>query len=413
MGTLMVRQGLWGRLAAGIAVGFLFFGIFLMIGQRPAEAAPCAACPVGYSPNGSGCEGVGGVMIACPGNGLPEITQDPPSAMGEFIKWESAQRQNTSDTSTANEDPWVNITSTDDKGATMRSSTGAFGAVNGLSQSSRTTDLGTGAAGSFNASKEFSLGAQQRVVFSGIFQYDSINTSFSANPLAAGLNVASAQQSTYTFIGSLRYYVADMYFNGFLGGDWGNGTLTNNGSGGIGKFQSESIAPGVTIGKTFTLFGSSDVRSSAMPTKAPPRPSNTALQLDLNAGVLYVNGQVSGFTDSSGFTRGTEENRYWDASGSATLIATMPSGGVVWRPFLGATLDQQIGFSHTLDIPTQAATAADTISYGSAQTLLGTRAGINAVLANGLILGVEGFYQESAEFTVVGARASVRYVFPE
>jgi len=76
------------------------------------------------------------------------------------------------DKSDDGKDPWIDVTTIRDKGATMSSATGALGAVNGLSQSSRTTDVGGGADASYSASKYFDLAANQRLVVGGLFRYD-------------------------------------------------------------------------------------------------------------------------------------------------------------------------------------------------------------------------------------------------
>jgi hypothetical protein len=314
------------------------------------------------------------------------------------------------------DDPYVGFTSVFDKGASMSSATGVFGAVNGLSQSSHTTDISAGANASYNPSKTFNLGTNQRLVVTGLFQYDSVRSTFNANPaIPAVLASGTDHVNTYTFGGLAQYFAGDMYYSGFLSGTWGSGGATNGATGGTGNFSTSGYATGFNIGKTFTLFGSNAAPDSPMPTKAPPRPAATgnSLGLFLDAGLYYANNRAGGFTDTTGFVRGTEELHYWDFNAQATLVGTILDNGLTWHPYLGVTLDQQFGFSNTLGIPTQALSAADVISYGSAQTFIGPQAGLSATLSNGLILGVMGFYRQSAEFQVAGGQAYVLYRFPE
>ncbi|HXQ84897.1 MAG TPA: hypothetical protein VN769_12620 [Xanthobacteraceae bacterium] len=340
------------------------------------------------------------------------------SLVGQDIKMTISAHQSTKDTAAQTEkgDPFADITTWYDQGAKMSSATGVFGAVNGLSQASHTTDVGGGAEGSYNASKTFNLSADQRIVLVGLFRYDSLRTTFSPNPLLpTTLTAGSAHLDGYSVGGAMNYYVGSQYFSGYLTGSWGNGGLTNGANGATGSFNTDGYTAGLGIGKTFTLFGSGSTPVPALPTKAPPRPAaaGNTLQLNLSANISYLGAQVGGFTDNSGFVRGTEQAHFWDATGEAMLVATIPSSDLTWSPYLGVNVDQWFGYSDTLNIPTQAATAGDIISYGSDQTFLGTKGGISVRFANGLILGVEGYYKQSAEFQIAGGQAYVRYYFPE
>jgi hypothetical protein len=191
--------------------------------------------------------------------------------------------------------------------------------------------------------------------------------------------------------------------------------MTSATTGASGGYWMGGYAAAGAIGKVFTLSDSRNAERPALPTKAPPKPSDGgyALQLDLNAHLGYAPDQASGFTDSTGFIWGAERLRFWDIGGEARLFETIPCNGLIWTPYVSATLDQQFGYSDALAIPAQPGQIADTIYYGTAQTAWGTQIGVSVQNAKGFVLGVAGIYARSSEYQVLGGRAYVRYVFPE
>jgi hypothetical protein len=68
------------------------------------------------------------------------------------------------------------------------------------------------------------------------------------------------------------------------------------------------------------------------------------------------------------------------------------------------TVDRQLGFSHTFDIPAQAATmmAADTLNFLQSNTFWGTEAGLDTLFRGSARFGVKTFYQSSADTHTVG-----------
>jgi hypothetical protein len=222
----------------------------------------------------------------------------------------------------------------------------------------------------------------------------------------------------YSLGGGAVYQAGSVYFSGLARGDLGHGNESNAATGGTGGFSINGYAVSGGAGKIFTLIGPGYVPptpSSAMPTKAPPRPNPSAysLQFDLSGHLLYRSETSRGFTDSVGFAYGDERLRYWDIGAVGRLFATIPSGGLVWSPWVQASIDQQLGFSDTLAIPTQPGFAGDTISIGSPQTVFGEQVGIQARDKTGIIVGVQGNFAQSAEYQIVGGTAYIRYVFPE
>jgi len=323
------------------------------------------------------------------------------------------------------DDPFVDFTILNDKGASFSS---ASGTINGQSTSSHTTDVGGGESAAYNGwNKTLNLATNQSLVVGVQGGYDSLRTTYGASPLAPGLpSVATDNQSIYTLNGRLAYYAGSMYFGGGLAGDWGHGNLTNVATGGTGGYGIHGYTMGAFVGNVFTLYGNpgnptnpanastSPLTTKALPKKAPPKPAapGYALQLDLSGHVLYVTDQDDGFTDSTGFILGAERLRYWDAGGQARLFATIPNGRLTWTPYVTATLDQQFAFSHTLGVVAQAGAPADTIYYGGAQTFWGAQIGLYAQDASGIGVGIRGIYQQSSEFQVFGGQAYLQYVFP-
>jgi len=324
-------------------------------------------------------------------------------------------------------DPFVNFTSIQDRGASVSS---ASGAISGQAASSHTTDVGGGAIGMYNGwNKTFDLAANQSLVAAVQFSYDSSHTSFGTSTLAPGfLNTGSLSQKDYSLAGALMYYAGTMYFGDELNGDWGHGDMTNAGTGGTGGYGTHGYSTTAIIGNVFTLFGtpaaagtvagvatpsstSSASASSALPTKAPPKPTaaGSAVRLDLSAHLGYSNFQADGFTDSTGFALGAERLRFWDAGGTARLFATIPDGRLVWVPNVALKLDRQFDYSDSEFVPS----LADTIFYGTAQTFWGTQLGLGVQDSSGIRVGLRGTYEKSAEFQVVGGQAYLQYSFPE
>lgn len=311
-------------------------------------------------------------------------------------------------------DPFGDYTSIRDKGTTATSAAGIF---SGPTATAHTTDAGGGTDAFYNASKIFNLGANQQVIFGGMYRYDSSRTTYSSNSPASIGAGNTVNSSTNTFAGLATYRVGDTYLRGGLGGIWGSGTWTNTIGGVSGHSDSDGYVATVALGKVFTLLDTRTAPHSTLPVKAPPKSAagGYALQLDLSAHLAYASEDIGGFTDQTGFIRGDETLHFGMAGGQARLFATVPDGRVTWIPYVAGTVDQQFGYSHTLTFPVQPAFAfpGDVVSYGDAQTFWGGQVGIAAQDVSGFVLGVHGFYTESAEYQIAGVQAYVRYRFPQ
>ncbi len=256
------------------------------------------------------------------------------------------------------------------------------------------------------------LAANQSLVARGFYQYSASDTTYGdANLPIAGLNLASLKQDTHVFGGSLHYQVESVYLRGFAAFDFGRGDLTNNATGGVGSYSTGGYATGLRAGKVFTLAQGVTYARSARYTKAPPKPVPAyLLGLDLSGHVGYANGRAEGFTDTAGFVYGTENNRSGDIGARARLFALLPGYGVVWAPYIGATVNQLVGVSHTQTFPNQVQLAGgDLVSYSHARTFWGAEGGVD-VLNGGVYgwrVGARGFYTSSADTSIAGGSLSL------
>ena len=438
----MGRSTRWRLL--GVALGIAATGAWALFpGSSPAQAAECT-CPNGLSSTGGQCTNSTSapfVFFACPTTTTTTNSTPVPS---------SSQSTTTSTNSSGpskptvnnkilvdnglpdiqiipyllgggsgDSDPFIDTTQVRDRGNQISS---ASGTIAGQTAGGRTNDVGGGADAQLNFSKQINLAATQAIVVGGMFRYDSLRANYdtSTSLLSGGIiDPTSRHSNVYTFAGVLRYYTGSAYLTGGLGGSWGRGDWSDNVAGTTASFNTHGFAAAASVGNVFTLFDSrvTTRTTAAIPTKAPPAPPKQtggyALQLDLSARVAYSNNQVDGYNDSTGFTYGGEQYRYWLAGGQAKLIMTVPTDYLTWKPWASVNVDQQFGFSHTLDIPVQTAQAADTIYFGSAQTFWGTRAGIEAQHSSGLRVGLSGVFQQSSQYQILGGQVYVRYRLPD
>jgi hypothetical protein len=413
----MWRQWGRGRLTFGLVVGLLFLGIFLVLGQGTAQATQCASCPIGTSPNGNSCEGIGGVMTPCPGVQGIDFGTSPNRTTKS-----SAQYDNNENTLTYDPDPYFYGASIHDNGGSVSS---ASGAISGQTPTAHTTELGGGAVAQYSAlSKSFGLANNQALVVGFQGNYDSSRTSYGASPLSpAFLNSGTVDTSIFTLQGQLAYYAGSAYFGGTVGGDIGHGNQATPTTGGTGGYTISGFDSSLIAGNVFTLSGapfslavwergtgtSLGTAKPIMPTKAAPQAPLPAygLYLDVRGYLTYASDTAGAFTDSSGAAFGAERQHFWDAGVSARLFAMIPNNAVTWIPYAGTGFDQQFGYRDSEFIPA----LADTLFFGSAQTYWKAQLGVAARLPNRFTVGIRGEFAESQEFQVWGGRAYVLYSF--
>jgi hypothetical protein len=135
----------------------------------------------------------------------------------------------------------------------------------------------------------------------------------------------------------------------------------------------------------------------------------TVIGLDLSGHVGYVDNWTSSFTDSSGFAFGTGETKFTDLGARARFFGILPDRGFAWMPFVSGTVDQRVGFSNTVNLPSQPTLiGGDTLSMGTANTFVGTELGRDILAGGGWVIGAKGFYTASADTNIAGGSAYLR-----
>jgi len=308
-------------------------------------------------------------------------------------------------------------------GAVLRGSgigtTDTAGAIApGETVSFRDTSGNGGIFGTFDASRFFGItGGNQSLFLTGFFDYQRDSASLGAVPGAGAvfINTGSVQTDTYTLGGSFFYHAGTTYLRGEAAYNFGRSNETNNlGGGATGSFNSNGYSVDAKLGNVFVLSNTTGAPSTtAMPTKAPPKPTGgTLVGLDLSGHLGDFENRLNGFTDSTGFTFGTGQIRSGDIGGRAELFALMPGNGLVWKPYVAGTVDQLFGFSSTLNIPSQAALAGgDLLSVLPARTFGGAELGVDGRGPGGWTVGVKGFYEASTQTNITGGSVTVKIPF--
>lgn len=310
------------------------------------------------------------------------------------------------------QDPFVDFTSIRDNGAQVVNSNGAFSSA---IPSSKTSDVGGGAGTALNLSKQFDLDANHSVWVHGIFQYDSLDTTYDPSGRAPVLGPAgSARYDLYTLNGTFNYRAYDSYFGLGAGGDLGHANATDNGAAAVGSFGIHGYQAQLFAGHVFTLFDSTGgAHSSSPPSKAASTVSTTSdgysVHLVLSGYTGYRSFSADDFTDSTGLAWGTARAHSWAVGGTARLYYRVVDGRLTWRPFVSATVQGELDYSGKMDIPAQGAQAADTLYFGSPQTFWGIGTGFDVLDVSGWDFGLQGLYQQSAQYQSVGGQLFLRY----
>ena len=269
---------------------------------------------------------------------------------------------------------------------------------------------GGGFAWAYDASRALGSSGNDRLLFGVSFDYQRQNTNYGTSVLTPGLaSAGSTRNDVYTLNGSVTYSANGFHASGMVSYDWAHNAITNNVDSGTGNTNGEGYGFGGSAGYILPLWNTTGVSTSAMPTKAPPSPryGGYATFVDLSGHVLYRNDWDNGFTDSTGFVFGTERISYTDLGASANLVTVIPTASFVWMPYVGVSLDQQIGFSHTFDIPT----AADTIFFNQSTTFWTLNAGLNVLNRSSIQAGIAGFYSASGDTNIYGGSVFLKIPF--
>jgi Autotransporter beta-domain len=241
-----------------------------------------------------------------------------------------------------------------------------------------------------------------------------VGGSFDYQHVSADFDGGSSQGfDSYAFKGYSTYRWLDSYVTGSILYDYMPTKFFDAGTGGTGNFNANLFDGDVSVGHVFVLIDPRGAGSHAILAKAPPQSSviQNGLLLELSGHGGYVTGMDDGFTESTGFVWGDGHVHYGDLGIKAELQGVIPANGVIWLPYVTGTVDQLVGFSQTLDIPTQVAMAADTLTFDEATTWLGGEAGVETQVASGWTIGAKIFDTTSSDFNIVGGTGYVKVHF--
>jgi opacity protein-like surface antigen len=278
----------------------------------------------------------------------------------------------------------------------------------------RSFDSGGGINLSIDTTRLLDLNANQRLWF-GLttdFHYDSATYTVSGlAPGQANANAGSSRSNISTVTGYANYTINNLYFNGRASFDFNHTDITNNLfiPGAQGNVNGRGYSLNATVGELFPLFNPVGLNPAIIVKGVPTIPGGYALFLDMSGHYIYRHESADGFTDTTGFTYGTQQLSYGDVGARARLTAVIPAGrGFAWMPFVGVTVDRQLGYSSTFDIPAQAALPADTTIFTPATTWWGAELGLDILTRGGAKFGMKAFYQASADSQTVGGSAFLR-----
>ncbi len=256
----------------------------------------------------------------------------------------------------------------------------------------------TGIQGSLDATRLFGLAGNQQLTVNGRFDYLNDSVDYKRTPVQIQLGAfsGSLDRNTYAFSGGFNYTANATYLGGIGGGAFGDGTLKNTVTGGKGDFDSNAYYFDMTLGHVFKLSET---------------PGRRVWGLDLSGHGGYFDWRDDGFTDSAGFAYGNENTHYGLIGGRAKLFVGLRGDNKIWMPYVAGTVDGQLDYSHTLAIPNQTLSPADTITFSQGNTFGGVETGVDVFCVSGITGGISGFYQGSSDTDIEGGRAYLTIPF--
>jgi hypothetical protein len=289
-------------------------------------------------------------------------------------------------------------------GGASISDTAGLIAPGSQSASYRENGGGGGISGTYDASRF--VGANQKLLFNGAFDYTSSSANFGG--LGAG---SSINGDNYRFTGTGLYSNYNTYL--VLKGSYqfGNNSEFNSSDGSTGSYRSDGYDIDATVGHVFWLLNRmSQIPASRMAVKAlPSTPDGYAIGLDLSGHLGYQSSVAKGFTDSTGFVFGDERVEGGETGLRAKLFANVQNRGVVWQPYVTGTVDWRFNYSHIANFPGQIALATgDAVTFSDATTFVGAKVGLDVKTTNGWTIGVNGFYDHSSDTEIIGGKAYVK-----
>lgn len=273
-------------------------------------------------------------------------------------------------------------TSLHDSGGTINS-----GGVSSAGVANTTTSFGFELHDIYDASQVFGLGPNQQLLLGGFFFYNNDRDVFDSG--AGGGPAAVNNTNDFTFLGTVAYHIGGLYAIGVAGGNFGPSTLIDNTTGGSGNYSSGGFTGVGTLGYVFSLVD--------------PRTAGYSLGLDVSGHGGYLTNASTSFVDSTGTAYGAADVHSGLVGGQATLRAAFPAWGVMWTPYVGATVDDFAGLSATADIPSGGVT-----SLYEGETFWGGQAGLGITCANGLSVLFQGFYKESSTVGFGGGTVTLK-----
>ena len=275
------------------------------------------------------------------------------------------------------------------------------------SASYRENGGGGGIAGTYDASRF--VGANQRLLFNGAFDYTSSRMNF------GGVGAGSAISSdNYRFTGTGLYSNYDTYLALKGSYQFGNNSEFNSSDSSTGSYRSDGYDIDATLGHIFWLLNAVPQHTaSRMAVKAPLKTNDGyAIGLDLSGHLGYQSDVAKGFTDSSGFVFADERVQGGETGLQAKLFADVRSYGVIWQPYIAGSVDWRFSYSHVANFLGQLALATgDAVTFADATTFTGGKVGLDVKTSNGWTVGANGFYEHSSDTEIIGGKAYVKIPF--
>ncbi len=314
----------------------------------------------------------------------------------------------------------LDLSSSRSSGYRMSDTAGIISNPNALAAGYHSFNSGGGINLSVDASRILDLNNNQRLWFDLTGNFNHENASFAASALTPGgpnANAASTLSNTYTVTGSATYMINSYYFRGGASFDFNHANITNNVfvPGAQGDTSGRGYLLNATVGKLFPLVNTIGLNPATMVKAPPATPGGYAVFLDVSGHYAYRQENEDGFTDNTGLVYGTQQLSYSDVGARARLMAVVPDRGFAWVPFVGVTVDRELGLRSTFDIPAQAVTPADTLIFSPSTTFWGAELGFDLLSSDsgGAKFGMKAFYQASADTRTVGGAAFLKIPFED
>ena len=219
-------------------------------------------------------------------------------------------------------------------------------------------------------------------------------------------DAGSERADFYTLSAYAKYYAQDFY----AGVDF-NYTFAPA-SDQAASFNANAISGYVSVGHVFDLInGLYGVNSSMITKGPPPAPEGYDLRLDVNGHGGYFSATSDPFTDNTGFLVGNGNLRFGDIGADAKLEAVIPGSGFLWKPYIGAGIDQRLGQKDTQNLPAQGTNPADTITFFDANTFYSGTIGLDVQLSRTISVGIAGLVSASSDQNIEGGQASIMVRF--